>query len=97
MLNIFESLKNNEKDIIKLSHIETINKFINSFSEEFNNIISREPSKKDTIRNYLNRNRDSLNVLSNEQTLLEKQFDDYCKSYKEISDGFIDINLNIKN
>ena len=96
MLNIFESLKNNEKDIIKLSHIEIINKFINSFSEEFNNIISRELSKKDTIRDYLNRNRDSLNALPNEQTLLEKQFDDYCKSYKVISDGLIDINSNIK-
>ena len=98
MLNILGAIKNNKKDkdeIDKLSHIENINEFINSFSEEFNNIISRENSEIKTIDYYLRDNRTRLYILDNEISPLEKKFNNFCKSYKEISIDLGDIYSNI--
>ena len=96
MLNIFESIKENSNDINKLSHIENINKFINSFSEEFNNLISRENSEIKSIGYYLNENRGTLNLNENERSNLEIQFEDYCKSYGKISIGIGGIHLRVR-
>ena len=88
-------IKINEKknsDISKLSHIEIINDFINSFAEENNNIISRKNSEKDTIETYLEEARKKSE--ENEKSLLEIQFDKFCDSYEQIA---IDMPLRITN
>ena len=95
MLNIFESLKQKSNDIDNLSHIEIINEFINSFSEAFNNLISRENSKIKTIDYYLNENRSRLNLQENENSSLEIQFENFCKSYEKISLDIGEINSSI--
>ena len=95
MLNIFESINNNDNDINMLTHIDIINEFINSFSEEFNNLISRENSKINTIRFYLEENRFRLRLPENENSPLENQFDKYCESYNKISIEVGEIKLRI--
>lgn len=67
-MNHLEKKNNN---LEKLSYIETINEFLKSFSEEFNNLISRENSEIKTIDFYLNENRAKLNFIGEEKSPLK--------------------------
>ena len=80
ILYAFISNEKNNKEMNKLSHIETINDFINTFSEINWNLISRQKSENDEIRNYLNRNEGQQ-----EKSPLEIQFDEFALAYNEIT------------
>ena len=80
-MNHLEKKNNN---LEKLSYIETINKFIKSFSEEFNNLISRENSEIKTIDFYLNENKAKLNFIGEEKSPLKILFEKYFNVYKKI-------------
>jgi len=80
ILYAFISNEKNNKEINKLSYIETLNEFINTFSEINWNLISRQKSENDEIKNYLNRNEDQQ-----EKSPLEMKFDEFAKAYNEIT------------
>ena len=80
ILNAFISNEKNNKEMDKLSHIETLNDFINTFSEINWNLISRQKSENDEIKNYLNRKEGQQ-----EKSPLEIQFDEFAKSYNQIT------------
>ena len=78
ILNTFISLDEKNSKIEKLSDIEIINEFVNSFAEKNRNLITRQLSEKDEIRKYIEFN-------GTEETLIEKQFKLFCQSYEKIS------------
>ena len=82
-LPILRTFINWEKnfDINKLLHIEKINNFINAFSEENQNLISRQTIEKDKIEKYL------INYEHSEQenSSLIKKFQEFCEAYNEIT------------
>jgi len=82
-LPILRSLVNWEKkyDINKLLYIEKINNFINAFSEENQNLISRHKIEEDTIEKYI------INKEHSEQdnSSLEIKFKEFCEAYDEIT------------
>ena len=82
ILNAFISLDKNNSDIGKLSHIEIINDFINSFAEKNRNLISRQSSEKDSIESYLSEYRN--NTIFDENSL-DIKFEKFCNSYEEIT------------
>ena len=88
ILNAFISLDTKNSDIGKLSHIEIINDFINSFAEENSNLISRQASENDTIENYLQEARENTTLLENGKSLLDTQFEKFCNSYEEITNSY---------
>ena len=95
ILSAFISLDSKNSDMEKLSHIEIINDFINSFAEEFRNKISRKSSEEKTIKDYLGNNND---MEVNEESL-KIRFEKFCKSYEKISIEFpnkIDQNNEVK-
>ena len=73
-----DEIKNN---INKLQKIEQINNFINSFSEENKNMISRQNIEEDTIEKYLENNRKN----KSENTSLDSKFEEFCSAYREIT------------
>ena len=82
-LPILRSLVNWEKkyDINKLLYIEKINNFINAFSEENKNMISRQKIEEDKIEKYLINNEHSeQDILS-----LKDKFKEFCEAYDEIT------------
>ena len=85
ILNAFISLDAKNSDIGKLSHIETINDFINTFAEENRNLISRQSSETDSIDHYLEEHRKNVNPEEKGQSLLDIQFKNFCQSYEEIT------------
>ena len=85
ILNAFISLDAKNSDISKLSHIEIINDFVNSFAEENSNLISRKSSETDTISFYLEEIRRNTTLLDGGKSLLDLQFEKFCKSYEEIT------------
>ena len=86
ILNTFISLDPKNSDIEKLSHLETINDFINSFAEENRNLISRRLAENDSIKVYLKKKEDISNNNKKEESLLEKQFKTFCIAYEELKD-----------
>ena len=88
ILNAFISLDTKNSDIGKLSHIEIINDFINSFAEENSNLISRQSSENDSIESYLQETRKNTNLLENGRSLLDIQFEKFCNSYEEITNSY---------
>ena len=87
ILNAFISLDTKNSDIGKLSHIEIINDFINSFAEENSNLISRQSSENDTIEYYLSEFRKNTALDENGKSLLDIQFEKFCNSYEEIANS----------
>jgi len=85
ILNAFISLDIKNSYISKLSHIEIINDFVNSFAEENSNLISRKSSERDTISFYLEEIRNNTTFLDEGQSLLDIQFKKFCNSYEEIA------------
>ena len=87
ILEVFVSIDMKNSNIWKLSHIEIINDFINSFSEENSNLITRNSSKSDRIELYLNeiRNRNRSLLDENGNSPLDIQFMKFCDSYSEIT------------
>ena len=88
ILNAFISLDAKNSDISKLSHIEIINDFINTFSEENNNLISRQASETDSIETYLGEIRKNSVLDENGKSLLDIQFEKFCSSYEEITNTY---------
>jgi hypothetical protein len=80
ILNAFISNEKNNKEMDKLTYIETINDFVNTFSEINWNIISRQNSENDEIRKYLNRTENQQEI-----SPLEIQFNEFAKVYNEIT------------
>ena len=78
ILKTFISLNEKNSEIEKLSDLEIINEFINSFAEKNRNLITRQLSERDEIRNYFGNN-------GIEETFLEKQFNLFCESYEKIA------------
>ena len=78
LLSTFISIDPKESKINKLSDIEIINGFINSFAEKNRNLITRQLSEREEIKNYFDNNQ-------NEETLLEKQFKAFCESYEKLT------------
>ena len=72
-----------------LSHIEIINDFINSFSEKTKNLITRKSAYNETIEYYLNEIRKSSIPDENNIYLIDKQFEEFCRSFEEIPNLFI--------
>ena len=68
-------------DINKLLYIEKINNFINTFSEENHNLISRQKIEEDRIENYLINNEHS----DQENSSLINKFQEFCEAYDEIT------------
>ena len=85
ILNAFISLDTKNSDISKLSHIEIINDFVNSFAEEYSNLISRKSSETDKISLYLEEIRKNTTLLDDGKSLLDIQFKKFCDSYEEIT------------
>jgi len=85
ILSAFISLDTKNSDIEKLSHIEIINDFINSFAEENSNLITRQSYENDTIKMYLTEARKNSNLGEDEKSLLDIQFEKFCDSYEEIT------------
>ena len=88
ILNAFISLDAKNSDIGKLSHIEIINDFINSFAEENSNLISRQSSENDSIEKYLQESRKDTTSGDEGKSLLDLQFEKFCSSYEEITNTF---------
>ena len=88
ILNAFISLDKKNSDIGKLSHIEIINDFINSFAEKNSNLISRQSSENDTIESYLSEYRNNTNLDENGKSLLDIKFEKFCNSYEEITNSY---------
>ena len=80
ILYAFISNEKNNKEINKLSYIETLNDFINTFSETNWNLISRQKSENDEIGNYLNRT-----GCEYAKSPIEMKFDEFAKAYNEIT------------
>ena len=86
ILNSFISLNAKNSEISKLTHIEIINDFLNSFAEENRNLISRKSSESDKISFYLEEVRKNTTTLLDEgKSLLDIQFKKFCDSYEEIT------------
>jgi hypothetical protein len=68
-------------DINKLVYIEKINNFINSFSEENKNLISRQNIEEDTIEKYLRNSREN----ESDNSPLDLKFKEFCLAYNEIT------------
>ena len=83
VLNTFVSIEKNTEKINKLSYIESINNFINSFAEENWNLITRHKIEEETIESYLIKNREKTNNLDNSLNL---QFEKFCEAYNEINE-----------
>ena len=88
ILNAFISLDAKNSDIGKLSHIEVINDFINSFAEENSNLISRQSSENDSIEKYLQESRKDITLAGENKSILDIQFEKFCNSYEEITNTF---------
>ena len=88
ILNAFISLDAKNSDIGKLSHLEIINDFINSFAEENSNLISRQSSENDSIEKYLQESRKDTTSGDEGKSLLDLQFEKFCSSYEEITNTF---------
>ena len=84
ILNAFISLDSKDSNINKLSHIEIINDFVNSFAEENSNLISRRASESDRISFYLEEIRRNSALIGDGKSLLDIQFKKFCDSYEEI-------------
>jgi hypothetical protein len=82
-LPILRSFINWEKkyDINKLLYIEKINNFINAFSEENKNLISRQKIEEDHIEKYLISNEHS----EQDNSSLKDKFKEFCEAYDEIT------------
>ena len=85
ILKAFMSIDKKNSDIGKLSHLETINDFINTFAEETSNLISRQTYENETIEYYLNEIRNRSVKDENGKSPLDIQFEKFCNSYEEIS------------
>jgi len=85
ILNAFISLDTKNSDIGKLSHIEIINDFVNSFAEENRNLISRKSAETDSIKLYLEEIRRNTTLLDDGRSYLDIQFKKFCDSYEEIT------------
>ena len=99
ILKAFINLDKNRENIDKLLHIETINNFINAFSEENSNLISRQ-NEEDNIELYLNEIRRRSILDENGQSPLDIQFEAFCKSYQYVTNVMpLEINRNqpVKN
>ena len=72
-----------------LSHIEIINDFINSFSKKTKNLITRKSAYNETIEYYLNEIRKSSIPDENNIYLIDKQFEEFCRSFEEILNLFV--------
>ena len=88
ILKAFISIDTRYADIEKLSHIETINNFINNFAEENRNLISRKSSESDSIQYYLEEYRKNINLDEKGQSILDIKFKNFCESYKEITNTY---------
>ena len=77
ILSTFISIDTKYSEIDKLSDLEIINEFINSFAEKNKNLITRQLSERDEIKKYFDNNQ-------NEETILEKQFKAFCESYEKL-------------
>ena len=73
--------KNKDNNINKLLYIEKINNFINAFSEENKNLISRQNIEEDPIEKYLKNSRQN----EQENSPLDDKFKDFCEAYDEIT------------
>ena len=76
-----EENKKGTKIINKLTYIEEINNFINAFSEENKNLISRQKIDDDTIEKYLKNSRKDEHDISP----LDLKFEKFCVAYDEIT------------
>ena len=76
-----EETKKGAKIINKLTYIEDINNFINAFSEENKNLISRQKIDEDTIEKYLKNSRMDEKDISP----LDLKFTKFCEAYDEIT------------
>ena len=85
ILKAFISFDLESNEVEELSHIETINNFINSFSEEYKNIISREIAETRTINYYLDEIRRNSNLDVNNENIFDIRFKNFCESYAKIS------------
>ena len=84
ILKAFINLDKNKENIDKLTHIETINSFINTFAEENFNLISRE-NEEESIETYLNDIRRRSILDENDKSPIDIQFDAFCTSYKHVT------------
>ena len=73
-------LNTNLLSLDKLLSIEKINNFINAFSEENKNLISRQKIEEDTIEKYLKNSRKDENA-----SPLDFKFNEFCEAYNEIT------------
>ena len=85
ILKTFVENEKNDDNMSKLSHIEIINDFINTFAEETSNLITRKTYEDETIGRYLD---DIRNKNRGETSLIETQFEEFCKSYEIIRVDF---------
>ena len=85
ILKTFVENEKNDDNMSKLSHIEIINDFINTFAEETSNLITRKTYEDETIGRYLDEIR---NKNRGETSLIETQFEEFCKSYEIIRVDF---------
>ena len=82
---IIKESKNGQKnmDISKLQYIEVINNFINDFSEENKNLISRN-QKENKIKDYLTKD-----ITDEKNKIIEDKFNDFVKAYNAINENIL--------
>ena len=85
ILEAFIKIDKENSDIGKLSHLETINDFINTFAEETNSLISRQTYESEKIEDYLNEIRNKSIKNEEGKSPLDIQFNKFCESYEEIT------------
>ena len=85
ILESFIKLETKKYNIEHLSHLETINDFINSFSEKTRNIITRKSAKNDTIGDYLIEIKKGETLDDNNLSFIDKQFEDFSIAYEDIN------------
>ena len=88
ILNAFISLNAKNSEVEKLSHIETINQFINTFAKENWYLISRQSSETYSIDYYLKEYRKNNYPEEEGQSILDIQFENFCQSYEKITNTF---------
>ena len=85
ILEAFIKIDKENSDIGKLAHLEIINDFINSFSEETSNLISRQTYESEKIEYYLNEIRNKSIKDEDGKSPMDIQFNKFCESYEEIT------------
>ena len=89
ILKTFIDLDTKKYKIEHLSHIEIINDFINSFAEKTRNLITRKSAKNERIEEYLIEIEKNTELDENNNSIINKQFEDFSASYEEINNECI--------